>query len=613
MKQARLGLVFLPLLLSISLGAERGGGAAATGVPQPLLASLAGVVIDDQEPGKPVRRSIVSVYGAHPDISRSTLTDDLGHFSISRLPAGRYTLTVARASYITSAYGAKRPGRMGTAVVLGEGEQRTGLVLTLWRGAVVSGSLRDQLGRPVEGVAVTAVPAAAPRGQALLTLTNNGVATDELGQFRIFGLEPGDYVIRATPTRRPGGPLRAPSESHIDAVLKSLALGERGRTAATEIEQTEPTVEFVPVFYPGTSSLESAEAVRLVTGEQREGIDFWLQPFRTSAIGGRVTRPDGSPGVGTAVQATLILTGRFASTGEPPRRTVTAGADGAFRIQQLSPGTYSLTARERRPANPVSGTAAASLSDRDVLWASAAVTVSGSDVEDTLLALGPGLTLSGNLIVAEAAAEGTIPVDFSKFQVSVVPVWLSTLKPGTPVSALNFRAASPVNIDGTFEIRGLLPDIYRFDVIGPGISTQWFLRSARSGARDLLDGPTPLTEADSREKVTVVLASRPSRVSGTLQAESGVPETGVFVIAFPVIPDHWAPGSRRVQAVRPAADGTFQFNDLPPGDYLLGVLSDIDQGDWEEAALLSELAKSSVKIVVKDGETTVQKLVIRGS
>jgi hypothetical protein len=86
-------------------------------VPTSGTATLSGVVMNDETPAQPVRRAIVVLAGDGLRPSRGAVTDDDGRFSFSGLPAGRFTITASRASFVTSMYGATRPGRPGTAVV----------------------------------------------------------------------------------------------------------------------------------------------------------------------------------------------------------------------------------------------------------------------------------------------------------------------------------------------------------------------------------------------------------------------------------------------------------------------------------------------------------------
>ena len=124
--------------------------------------------------------------------------------------------------------------------------------------------------------------------------------------------------------------------------------------------------------------------------------------------------------------------------------------------------------------------------------------------------------------------------------------------------------------------------------------------------RDLFDGPTEITREDGDSSVVVVFSDRPAHLSGTFQKPGGAPISDIFVIVFSASPKFWTRGSRRVQAVRPSIEGRFMFTDLPPGDYPLGVLMDVDQDEWQDPLILQNIAAQCVKVSVVAGQTTVQ-------
>jgi hypothetical protein len=164
---------------------------ATSVTPTAGTASIAGTVVDDEDRPVPVRRAVVTVAGTGLTPNRSAITDDDGRFTIERLPPGRFTITVSRASFITSTYGAKRPGKPGTPVVVAAGQRVTDVVVKIWRGGVVAGVVRTEDGQPAEGLPVRVIAARQTNEPSIFTLDNNGVKTNDAGEFRIFGLAPG--------------------------------------------------------------------------------------------------------------------------------------------------------------------------------------------------------------------------------------------------------------------------------------------------------------------------------------------------------------------------------------------------------------------------------------
>jgi hypothetical protein len=174
-----------------------------------------------------------------------------------------------------------------------------------------------------------------------------------------------------------------------------------------------------------------------------------------------------------------------------------------------------------------------------------------------------------------------------------------------------FNPSPPIalNADGTFEIPGIPPGAYLFRLTGPGVSPiGWWIRSMTAGNLELLDRTIEVRPGSPSMNVVVLMSDRHTELSGTLRTSAGQPAADVFVIAFSSNRAMWGPGARRVRAVRPGADGRFSMPDLPPGEYLLGVVTDIDPDDWQDPAVLEQLAPTSVKVTIGEGEKKVQDL-----
>ena len=177
-----------------------------------------------------------------------------------------------------------------------------------------------------------------------------------------------------------------------------------------------------------------------------------------------------------------------------------------------------------------------------------------------------------------------------------------------------FNPAPPIALkaDGTFEIAGIPPGAFLLQLTGPGIGPNgWWLRSMIAGDRELLDRPIEVHPGSPSMNAIVSMSGRHTELSGALNTSTGLPGADVFVIAFSSDRTMWGPSARRVRAVRPGIDGHYSIPDLPPGDYLVGVVTDIDPEDWQDPALLDQLAPSSVKVTIGEGEKKVQDLQIK--
>jgi hypothetical protein len=176
---------------------------------------------------------------------------------------------------------------------------------------------------------------------------------------------------------------------------------------------------------------------------------------------------------------------------------------------------------------------------------------------------------------------------------------------------------TPLNADGTFEIGGIPPGGYLFQLTGPGVGAAgWWMRSmlsTTSSDRDLLDRLIEVRPGSPSVDVVLSMSDRHTELSGTLRTSTGQPQADVFVIAFSTDRSMWGLSARRIRAVRPGADGRFSIADLPPGDYLLGVVTDVEPEDWQNPALLEQMIPTSVKVTLGEGEKKVQDLQLGGT
>ena len=453
--------------------------------------AIAGTVWSADATPQPIRRALVTISGdASP--SRSVVTDDAGRFVFGGLPAGTFTITARKAAYFPAAHGASRPGRVGSAVSLAAG-QRADVAVTMFRGAVIAGVLRDTAGLPLSGIQVSAVDL---RGEpTVLDPLGSGppgsTVTDDRGAYRINGLTPGEYIVWATPTPPGSGEIGARSDADTDAALAALAQRRSGmpapaaapagipatpaRTQAPLVLQAD-TIGFAPTYFPGTSFFTEAARFRVAAGEVRDGVNFVVDRVRVSTIEGTVVGD--LPNL-AAVQLSLIIDGpriggTFNTLGivtKPP------DAQGQFKYFNVPPGRYRIVARGLRAGEATDlpmpvvvngqtvdsgrGGAPHAGAPPGTLFAVADVEVRGQDLNGVALALQPGATLAGTLVFDAASAP--IPADFSGIRIalSILGGSYSSSSGGTTVgNALSSIPAVNASADGAFRIPGHRPRLF---------------------------------------------------------------------------------------------------------------------------------------------------------
>jgi hypothetical protein len=618
-------------------------GVAETSARQATnTARLSGVVVTNESAPQPIRRAIVTIGGESAN-GRSAVTDDQGRFAFAGLPPGRFTLTAAKAAHITTAYGAKGPGRPGTPISLGVGQAIANLTLVLPHGASVSGIIRDQSGEPASTVQVLVMPVGAPRA-AISASNSDCCLTDDRGMFRAFGLAPGTYIVAAVP-RLIGltGGMRVMSSEDVDAAFREQQL-RTGRGAnrlsggaaapATAVAPASKLPEhgYMPIFYPGTPVSADATRLTLRAGEDREGVDLTLDLVTLSTVEGRVVTADGvlpELNMNMSVDGPSIsgLFGMMPSlTGSGAGRTGINGSD-SFQYTNVAPGHYTIFAQTSNTKTTVTagGFSTARLDPGTVpmLWGSAEIDVTGADITGVTLQLQPAMTFSGRVTFNGASL--TAPENLASIRVALTQLNPGASgAPGIVTSVVNgvptARAFPPVTAaaraDGTFDVTGVMPGRYTVGATLPGAGgpTGWWLRSAIAGGRDLLDAPIDIGPGGSISEAVLTFTDRHTEIAGALQAGAGQPAPDFFVIVFPSDPTLRRAGSRRVKTTRPASDGHFSFADLPAGEYTLAALTDVAGDEWQAPEFLDQVVKSGagVKVALGEGEKKTQNLQISG-
>ena len=77
---------------------------------------------------------------------------------------------------------------------------------------------------------------------------------------------------------------------------------------------------------------------------------------------------------------------------------------------------------------------------------------------------------------------------------------------------------------------------------------------------------------------------------------------------FGADPGGWIERSRRVRVLRPDSHGGFDVDDLPAGEYLIALASDLDPSDRVDGSVLAKFAPAAVKVTLVEGRDVVQHI-----
>ena len=590
----------------------------------PGTGEIAGVLMSADAQPVPIRRAVVSIASDALAAPRSTITDDAGRFTFTKLPAGAYAITAKKAAYLQAEFGASKPGRSGSKLALASGERRA-VALTMFRGAAIGGTLRNLNGAPVAGVSVIAI-GVKTIGQRDRTPIDP-VVTNDRGEFRIYGLMPGEYLVAAAPAAGGSGEIGARPAAEMDALLAALSQRPNATTTSKAPPPApEPSaVGYAAIYFPGTPLLSEAERIRLAPGDDRS-VNFNVTRVPVASIEGIVMGDVPSPA--GVLMAIVPETSPFRGGGPRPVMPVTSvppNQDGAYKYGNLPPGRYQIVARARRgsgepappppPGSRIGGSgvpAGIPLGTGVMMYGVADVEVRGQDIKGVNITLQPGGTIAGKIVFDSTGTPA--PVDFGRIRVGITLAGeaygmnIGTTRMGNMLSDV---PQVGVNSDGTFLISGVGPARYTFTVtLPPNLASTWKLRSAIVDGRDLVDAEV-IGPAVAIRGVTVTLSDKRTELTGTLVSGTGQPAADHYVIAFSTDRAHWRDGSRRILSARPATDGRFVFTDLPAGEYFVAALTDLDPLEWQDAAFLEQVAPGAIKISVGEGEKKVQDLRIK--
>jgi hypothetical protein len=605
-------------LLALTIGAApsaRQIGAINGAPPGPRTAMIAGQILDAA--GAPVPEAIVRLTLPRYALDLPTtpkgrvMADREGRFYFGDLPAGDYYLQATKEGYAGGVYGQREPSGQSLRVNLAEGERRTDATLTLWKYAVIAGTVVDEAGEPVVGVGVRALPRTVVGGRQRFGNPDLGdpsiAVTDDRGMFRLSQLLPGTYVV-VVPSTQTTLPIAVLESAGQDAAVRSdlfrggimeaaprgqpriLDAGDVGMLTLNRVLIPPPPGAdgrmqvYRTTYFPAATAPTMATPIELDSGGERSDLTIALEPVPAVRVSGRLVTPDGSIPPMTSIcltsdaAASVVDSGLISGSGPPPARFETvigmSDARGRFTLLGVPSGEYVIRQCSRFLSRPLSqGTPA--------YWISQRLTVGTSDVLDVAVELRPGLRVEGAI----------------EFRPSGRP----SGPPLPAIRGLTFETA--FGEPGRFAVEARDG---RFATIAPGgrfIARPyeiggWFVQSVRLGDTDLTDRPFDL-QADTTSLV-VTYTDMPAKVSGVVRDTRGAIRPGAVVLAFPVDQERWSeygPDSRLLKSAVTSHTGAYVFENLPAGEYHLVAVDAITEG-WRDPKILERLAGQATKLVV---------------
>lgn len=558
MRSLIFGLIVLPIVTTTTLSAQIAPPQPArppqsqTPAP-PGTATLRGHIFA-ADTGQPLRKAQVRILANDIRENRMASTNENGAYEFKDVRAGRYTVMASKGSYVNMSYGQQRPTDVAKPLEILEHQTVERVDLMLPRGAVITGRIVDEFGEPAPEIQVATERYQVVQGQRRLFPAGRSVTTNDIGEFRLFGIPPGQYYLSAT-WRNMGGfnPNASPSE----------------RTA------------YAPIYFPGTMNASEAQRLTVSAGQQIDDLVMVLKPIKASRVSGTAVSSDGKPLTPAMIMVMQSNVGFGSMMGGAQVRP-----DGTFAVSGLAPGTYTLRAQRMGPAAEGPETATAT------------VTVAGEDIADVQLVAVKPSTLTGRIMVDPASA-------------SSLP--RSLIIRAFPANALGIPAPPPpparVADDFTFEIKST-PGVMRL-MLGAGFGPPpdgWSIRSVRMNGADVTDTGIEFKPNEDISGVEVELTNRVTTIFGTVKTSRGDLSKDYTAVVFAQDKEKWTGNTRYQSAGRPDQDGRFKITGLPPGEYYIIAVDRLEPGQSGDPDFLESARSKATSLSLREGETRTVEL-----
>jgi protocatechuate 3,4-dioxygenase beta subunit len=469
--------------------------------------------------------------------AKKSTSDAEGNFAIRDLAAGRYMLSIAKTGYAKPRRGA---GPANISVIAGQ--SITGVKLQMAATAVITGRVLDENDNPLNGKTVYVVAPHYDMGRRILNPNPSSSAglsarTDERGEYRLYGIEPGEYYV--------------------------VTSGDRGLNR----------------FYPRASDPADAIPLVLAPGSETGGIDIHISSIPLYVIRMKSATPiDGIIGISVTGSvsrsyspSSSLQVNRRSRDGWDIRNVVPYGIgfgrsnDGIIESPGLPPGSYDL-------------------------FIGGATFNSGSshiafDITNHDLDLG---TLTAQRLTPLVGRVQPIAgVNFDAIRVTLTP-----LDGYDRLASWANNTVARIAADGTFRFTGTLLLSSVMDANGSvgdgiyqvglsGLPANMYVASALYAGRDTLDTGLHI-EGNPSSPLEITIG-----VGGTVH---GVVEKGNDTVQDSLvflIPSANHRGNLNLyKTASTDQDGTFTIRGVAPGDYGILAWEDMEPNAWLNADFL---------------------------
>lgn len=504
--------------------------------------------------GAPIPRASVEIRTTMPtgvqDLRNSTRVnaDDEGNFAADGVPPGTYYVIAQKPGFVNEYYGSRTVGATGAPLVLKEGQTVSNIVIKMTPQSVISGTVTNPDGDPVEGTTVTLLRITYAQVRKGLSLVSSS-RTNDRGEFRVANVAPGRYYLTAGASE---------FEAFVDKPTEKNQAAER----------------LVTTYHPSALTVPTAKLIEVSAGADLSNTNIRMRREKTYTIRATAVDQNGGP----IPNAALVIQDKSGTSTSSIAQVVAPlrSADGKFEFSGLLPGNYTIFAPnppsipDRNgfpPPPPLKGRVEIDIVTQDV------------NIE---VRLTPGVDIAGAIRAEEDAADALK-------KASALVVGMSEYV----IPGFNNRGtrAQP---DGTFEAKDVARSTYSVSLTG--LPQGLYLKSVRFGDTDVTRKPMTVVSGGTLD---VVVSAKAADVSGVVRDSEGAAMTGATVAIWPA--DSTEANVRGGGlSERSGSNGEFRFDSLPPGDYYLAAWDQTESGIVDNPDFRALFTSDAIKVTLKE-------------
>ena len=492
---------------------------AATQIPG--AGEITGIVVSTATSAPvPRARLTLSTAGGRAVTSLTAAVD--GRFVIPNLAPGEYRIIAVQDGFVERS--------RGLPVTVDSG-RKTDLTVGIVPDGAIAGRVVDWDGIPVVGAKVEALTLTLDsRGQRILSVVA-AQETNDLGEYRLYWLPPSKYFIRA-----------GIQTEDLSAVRSTVP--QRFRAA--------PRMQWIPTYFPSAVDVPAADRIDLRSGATVTGTDIRLLQTRTSTVSGVVSTN------GTRDYPAVVLTTRNPTFGFR-KFTALVDREGSFKLQDVMPGAYDLTADSRN-------------ADGEPLFGRMVVDVGDQDIENLAISLTAGFDLRVRLTIDGRSRQSDDPQLIVNLRPAIVDTPFPTVERNGD-SELTLRHIMP----GDYSVEVLALTGSRNPEAGP-LNGGLYMKSARFGGEDVLTSGMHI-EGPTSGILEIVMADGAGSVSGVVRDDRQQTVPGVMVVLVPE--PQLRSRSDLYKTATSDSSGKFAISGIVPGQYKVFSWDVVQQGEWK--------------------------------